>query len=648
MSLNLIPRLAAIQNLQASHDMIGALEDSKASIERLVDEMPHAIFVFDIEGRIYKANWEACRLMGSDPEAYIDRRLFEIFDREQIPILEQKIANANANPLDFETAHEFELAATTRSGQTLPYLWALRPLSPRDFQRLSLFVLYGRNLTDVRTFDLELSRIYSNISLGILTIDSEGLVEPHYSRYCEYLLQMPSVSGMNNGFARMPFENVLFRLESLAPEDGDAVRLVKRALGESEHWFEAMKSQFPQLLQRRIDGGNLWIKVDYYPIAKNGIVQKILLILENRTEIIAERQERSHWIRRNEVSVRRILEVQNADSMNMDTVSADLKELISALDNALEKGENEIFRKQLGNLKVAASHGELRSLEEMIEIFTIGLDRSVLDRESLMRGYAPIRAETMELLRIHATLNLEPHATSRMDAALSHSFATALDQALASIKNGQLPKAKKILTDLKKNLKFVNYISLKSLEPYLVELAHLRAAQDGKAVRLDFDWDGLSLPMAQLRRLRDLLSRLLEQSLSNGIEKTGRRRRNGKPVTGQIHLEAKKKGDRGGERLHFRLSDDGRGVSAGLLREIFVMRRVAPKEKLQAMTDEAVLQLIFQPEFLKNSFSSNGIFANLGKVSLLLQRLGALDGKLSSTLGRGVSLEFSIELDAKG
>lgn len=641
--MTLIPRLAAIQNLQASHDMISALEDSKASIERLVDEMPHAIFVFDFEGRIYKANWEACRLIAAENESYIDRRLFDIFDRELIPVFQQKLASARDNPLLFETAHEFELAAQTRSGQSLPYLWALRPLAPRDFRRLSLFVLYGRNLTDVRSFDLELSRIYSNISLGILTIDSDGLIEPHYSRYCEYLLQMPMVSGMNNGFARLPYHKLLFRSECLSPEDGEAARLVGRALGESEHWFEATKGQFPQLVQRRIDGGSLWIKIDYYPIARNGVVEKILVILENRTEIVAERQERSRWIRRNEAAVRRILEVQNADGMNIDTVVADLKELMAGLDGDLEKDDIEAFRKRLPNLRVAASHGELRTLEEMVEVFAISLDRPTLDRDMVMRGYASIRSEAMEIVRIHATLNLEPYAPSRMDTALSHSFATALDQALTSMKNGQLPKAKKILGDLKKSLRFVNHANVASLEPYLTDLVQVRSMQEGKTVRLHFEWDGIALPLPKLRRLREILAVLLEQSLSNGIEKPARRQMAGKAAIGRIHVQAKKKG----AFLHFHLSDDGRGVSAGLLREIFAMRRLASPEQLQAMSDEAVLQLIFQSDFLKNSFSMSGFSANLGKVSISLKRMGAQDVKMSSSLGRGVSLEFRIEQDAK-
>jgi hypothetical protein len=69
----------------------------------------------------------------------------------------------------------------------------------------------------------------------------------------------------------------------------EASKLLIRAIGESEYWFESVKTQIPNLLRRRIGDSELWLKVDYHAVTADGIVQKILLIIENRSDLIHQR-----------------------------------------------------------------------------------------------------------------------------------------------------------------------------------------------------------------------------------------------------------------------------------------------------------------------------------------------------------------------
>src|SRR5688500_832585 len=95
-------KIEAIQNLHATHNIISTLEQSKTSIEQLVDEMPDALFVFDVKGNILKANLEGCRLLKVEPEYYLGTNLAKVFDVESANILFNKIQLVAQNPKSFE------------------------------------------------------------------------------------------------------------------------------------------------------------------------------------------------------------------------------------------------------------------------------------------------------------------------------------------------------------------------------------------------------------------------------------------------------------------------------------------------------------------------------------------------------------------
>ncbi|MFY7930999.1 MAG: PAS domain-containing protein, partial [Oligoflexus sp.] len=280
-------KIEAIQNLHATHNIISTLEQSKASIEQLVDEMPDALFIFDAEGAIYKANFEGCKLLNVDPEYYLGANVEKVFSGDCARILYNKMQLISQNPKSFEKPHEFELQVQNSQGEVHPYHWAMRPLVPYRFDKIPLILLYGRNLIEIRSFERELSQIYSSIPIGIMSVGTGGKVEAHYSRYCEYLLQHDRYSGLNNGFASLDVAELLFEPSygTMRPGEVDAARLLGKAIGESEYWFESIKTQFPQLLRRKTAGGDIWLKVDYHPVTHDGLVQKVLLIIENRTEL---------------------------------------------------------------------------------------------------------------------------------------------------------------------------------------------------------------------------------------------------------------------------------------------------------------------------------------------------------------------------
>ncbi len=647
-------KIEAIQNLHATHNIISTLEQSKTSIEQLVDEMPDALFVFDVKGSILKANLEGCRLLKVEPEYYLGTNLAKVFDVESANILFNKIQLVAQNPKSFERPHEFELQAITGKDEAQPYHWALRPLVPLRFDKIPLIVLYGRNLVDIRSFERELSQIYSSIPIGILSVGSRGQVEPNYSRYCEYLLQHARYSGLNNGFAKVGIVELLFEpaFATMKPAEIEACKLLVRAIGESEYWFESVKTQFPNLLRRRIGDSELWLKVDYHAVTADGVVQKILLIIENRTDLIREREERNVWIKRNESAVRRILEIQNAENSILQGICLDLEALIRRLDHALEVDDFKAFKTGVDGVKFAADSAGFLTLKEMVEILEVKLagepgQELFKNRNQLAKEYSQIRTECVELVRIFYTLNTDDDITRdfqhKLDPTLYKDITATIDQAIQSIKPDSLEAARDVLMKLRKHVLKINYLRLSTMEPFLADLAKVQSAHDRKLVKITFDWDSVLVPPELARPLRDIFAVLIEKSISGGLETPSRRRKLGKAEYGHIRIKAA--ADEHGVSFH--LSDDGRGMSAGKLREIMKEKGVLTEAILLKMTDEQVFQQVFASSLLQKEKPNNGPIVDFSGLKRFFDEYKATDIRLTSQLGLGLTLQFRLKSDTE-
>ncbi len=649
-------KIEAIQNLHATHNIISTLEQSKASIEQLVDEMPDALFIFDVHGRIYRANLEGCRLLKVDSEHYFGLTVEQIFSNDSAQILFNKIQLVSQNPKSFERPHEFELEVQTAEGKNFPYHWALRPLVPDKYEKISLFVLYGRNLSEIRSFERELSQIYSSIPIGILAVGPGGLVEAHYSRYCEYLLQHERFSGLNNGFANLDINQILFEPShaTMRPSEREGSRLLVKALGGSEYWFESIRTQLPQLLVRKTISGDLWLRVDYFPVVSDGIVQKVLLIIENRSDLVRERQERSVWIKRNESAVRRILEIQNSEAHGLQGLCLDIESLVRALDQAWEKSDFPAFQSGIEGLRSASEAAGFLTIKEMADIFAVRLSGEVgrdhfRNRNEVMREYAELRTECLELVRVFHSLNVPGSSAQdfhpRLDPAIYKDITQALDQNIELLRDKGPESVLYNLIHLRKHVHRVNYMRLSRLENFLQDLVKAKAAQERKLVKIHFHWDNVLIAPEYARSLRDALCFLLERSIAQGIEAPIKRRRMGKPESGHIHIEA----HADEHSVLFRLSDDGRGLSAGKIRDLMKAKAHAGSPHVDELDDQQVLNLVFASNTLLHGKSAHrhAIVEFIG-LRRFFEQSGASDIGLFSQLGQGTRLEFRLNFEADG
>ncbi|BDG61385.1 hypothetical protein caldi_24750 [Caldinitratiruptor microaerophilus] len=167
------------------------------------------------------------------------------------------------------------------------------------------------------------------------------------------------------------------------------------------------------------------------------------------------------------------------------------------------------------------------------------------------------------------------------------------------------------------------------------------AAATGKPLTLRREGEDTMLDKAIVEEMVAPLLHLVRNAADHGIEPPDERRRAGKPETGTITLRAFDQGD----EVLIEVEDDGRGMDVTRIRAKAVEKGLIAPEALTALTDQEVLQLVFQPGFSTTSevtdISGRGVGMDVVKASVEQLR-GSVH--LHSVAGRGTRVTIRLPL----
>lgn len=93
--------------------------------------------------------------------------------------------------------------------------------------------------------------------------------------------------------------------------------------------------------------------------------------------------------------------------------------------------------------------------------------------------------------------------------------------------------------------------------------------------------------------LSDPMVHMIRNSVDHGIESAEERLAKGKSDVGLVTLKAEQKGD----HIEILISDDGKGLSPEFMRKKGVEKGLVSEEEVALMSDDEVLQIIFEPGF---------------------------------------------------
>lgn len=281
-------------DLQASHKMLLLLDEANRHTESVIDQIPGIFLIINEHHEVLRANHEFVSLVAMPQESalrtplsrYFQPRNWEIFARHVKKVV---TGGATGGAVRFEL--DMVAGAGTKLEAARPFHWILTWMEVRNKAEGQLLTVFGHDMSEMRATERRLVEVFTNIPLGIFTLNANGTLSTSHSSYLSTMLDRDDLAGQH-------VDNVLFK-PALARMD-DSARLGAKAvtdcLGKSQLEYECYSRQFPSEIIYQADPASDEVRhfrITYQPIVLNHTVAQLLIILEDRTAIVNAEREMS-------------------------------------------------------------------------------------------------------------------------------------------------------------------------------------------------------------------------------------------------------------------------------------------------------------------------------------------------------------------
>ena len=163
----------------------------------------------------------------------------------------------------------------------------------------------------------------------------------------------------------------------------------------------------------------------------------------------------------------------------------------------------------------------------------------------------------------------------------------------------------------------------------------------GKDVRLEIDGAETELDRTLIESIRDPLTHLVRNAVDHGIEPPSERVKLGKPSAGLLSLRAFHESG----QVTVEVRDDGRGIPVEAIRRKAVARGLVDSATAERLSDDEVLQYIFEPGFSTAATVTDVSGRGVG-MDVVKTNIEAIGGTVDvrSTPGKGTTIRVRIPL----
>ena len=199
----------------------------------------------------------------------------------------------------------------------------------------------------------------------------------------------------------------------------------------------------------------------------------------------------------------------------------------------------------------------------------------------------------------------------------------------------------RILDELHKCVLKIRMVPVEQLFRRFPRIVRDVAKQCGRDVALEVSGQNTDLDKGILDALAEPLMHLVRNAVDHGVGSPEERLAAGKPARGTVYLNAYHQGT----QVVIEVRDDGRGIDLTLVRAHAAQKGVVKPEEAQRLSDQDVLNLIFEPGFSTaaevTEVSGRGI--GMDVVRTVMDRLkGTIH--VSSQRGRGTTFQLRVPL----
>lgn len=261
---------------------------------------------------------------------------------------------------------------------------------------------------------------------------------------------------------------------------------------------------------------------------------------------------------------------------------------------------------------------------------------------SIVGAETVVRALRVDAARIDGLVRLTGEITV-IKNAFGHLTALAQEggdaRAVAAQLKTQQALLERLVGDLQRAVFGIRVLPMRHVFQRFPRLVREMGQGLGKPVRLVTEGDDTEADKAIVEALFEPLLHVLRNAVDHGLETPAERLAAGKPETSTLRLSA----GRRGEAVVVEVADDGRGVDVARVRAVAADRGVATPDALSAMSDDDVVDLIFQPGFSTagavTELSGRGV--GMDSVRTAVERLGG-QVTIETQQGRGTTVAFQL------
>lgn len=455
----------------------------------------------------------------------------------------------------------------------------------------------------------------------------------------------------------------LFRLEteSQAQVLTSGLLALERDPAASEHLESCMRAAHSLKGAARIVGVNAGVHVshameDTFVAAQRGDI----LLRQDHIDVLLRCVDLFNRIAK--TSQTELNQWEEARSGEVATALSDLKGALASFpDRDAETREDKpapaASERKPEDVAVVESPHEAH--EQVLRVTSAHLNRLLgLTGEALVesRWLRPFSESMLKLKRLHYDIDraIETLRGALPESALNEQSVHALNEVRRLVLQSHHGMGKR-LAELEmhdhraSNLAHLMYSEAMScrMRPFTDGVLWLpRMARDvaralGKQVRVELVGQSTHVDREILEKLEAPLGHLVRNAIDHGICAPEERRTMGKPMDGLVRVEARHHGG----MLQIEVSDDGRGIDLGRLREGIVRRKLTTEETAARLSDEELLEFLFLPGFsMKDSVTDiSGRGVGLDVVRTMVKRLrGSV--RVFSTAGKGTHFQLLLPL----
>lgn len=281
------------QILQASHRLLSMFERSKENIESVIDTMPNLYGVIQKDGTLIKANKALAALFPGDydQEDLVQRSIESLFPKTSWNVLQARI-NHISGPEDSES---LEIAINLPNSDHFG-IFNLHIRSLDNERKAEVYEIFAVDVTAVRSFESQLTQIFKSIPLGIFRVNKKFKILSPYSTYTEFMLGRKDLDGQDALDVLFQEDHVVWT-EELRKQ----VKYLGEVFSFSPLQFDDIKTKLPKVFQVKAHKNyeestgskHQWLGLSFDTIVENGSITGLLLVVEDRTAIEAERTQRT-------------------------------------------------------------------------------------------------------------------------------------------------------------------------------------------------------------------------------------------------------------------------------------------------------------------------------------------------------------------